>query len=475
MGRQPQKGGSTERNELSGSGQSVIPVWITRCPALRGPVRDVLVNLAARRGPDNPSPWPSERTIAADLGVTDRTVRRAMERLKRIGLIRVEVHGGPGGRVNLYHLEIDGAGRFAKGLPADVLAELAAGDARKSERRRVASSRGRSVGNDYGHQCPVSADTGVRQRCSSEEARTGAAVVMPPVLSDLGACARASAVGLPGAASASPQSAADPGLPGAKSPSGEASQAPDRPDDDPEPPPPIGPGGGRPAPEVAPGAPSRPAAEASTPAGPPAAPLAHQAEITAPSGPPAVQDGQAPLPASTGRALDTRQDLVPFGPFRPLAAAALAVGLSPGEAAREVLAGCPPKVALAWLLAIARKRGRLRSPGALFRWGCRSRGEPALVDLVAADRLLRGAAGEELPRGSMPAHRWACQVRALAADKSAALAEVPAWRRRRAELEAAAQAERDAAERRLRRLLPTLAGEERAQVEGRLALLRRTG
>jgi hypothetical protein len=165
-----------------------------------------------------------------------------------------------------------------------------------------------------------------------------------------------------------------------------------------------------------------------------------------------------------------RADLVPFGPPRLLAGAALAAGLTPGEAAREILAGCPVKIALAWLLCIARKRRRLRCPGAVFRAGCRTGGEPSLADLVDADRLLRGAAGELLPRGSMPAHSAARVIVGLAVTWAANAAVGPAaWRVRRAELEAAAAAERQAQLRRLRLALPRLSGAERARAERVLA------
>lgn len=46
--------------------------------------------------------WPAQKTIYKESGVPIPTIKRAISELEATGLVKVWVHGGPGGRVNKY-------------------------------------------------------------------------------------------------------------------------------------------------------------------------------------------------------------------------------------------------------------------------------------------------------------------------------------------------------------------------------------
>lgn len=68
---------------------------------VRGPSKAVLIALTLRTGKDKRAPWPSIRLIARDSGFSERTVKRALSNLKRLGVVRV--HSRPG-RSSFYHV-----------------------------------------------------------------------------------------------------------------------------------------------------------------------------------------------------------------------------------------------------------------------------------------------------------------------------------------------------------------------------------
>lgn len=66
-----------------------IPEWIDRRPELTPAHKRLYARLQFRIG-DNPFTWVSQQVLAADLGVTDRTVRNHLKALMEFGLVRVE-------------------------------------------------------------------------------------------------------------------------------------------------------------------------------------------------------------------------------------------------------------------------------------------------------------------------------------------------------------------------------------------------
>ena len=71
-----------------------------------GATRQVLLYLAHRAN-DNGQCWPSQATIAADVGITRRTVIRAIEALQELGEVAVIRTGNGRGNVTLYELKGD--------------------------------------------------------------------------------------------------------------------------------------------------------------------------------------------------------------------------------------------------------------------------------------------------------------------------------------------------------------------------------
>lgn len=90
--------------------------------------RLVLVMLADYAGPDGRNAWPKKATIAARLGITRRSVQRALANLRAAGLIgegdqRLVQHLDPRYRPTVYDLALNGVQIVARGEDFELSAE----------------------------------------------------------------------------------------------------------------------------------------------------------------------------------------------------------------------------------------------------------------------------------------------------------------------------------------------------------------
>jgi DNA-binding transcriptional MocR family regulator len=96
---------------MSDTGFAVIPIWLLRSPDFSHHAKTVFLHLSSRVNKEG-SAWPSQETIAANSGLGERTVQRAVAELREAGLIQVVVEHTGAGRRNVYRLRVD---KFGKG------------------------------------------------------------------------------------------------------------------------------------------------------------------------------------------------------------------------------------------------------------------------------------------------------------------------------------------------------------------------
>lgn len=84
-------------------GFSAIPNWLLRDPAVDTTAKLVYLLLSGRVGKDYVC-WPSQARLASEAGVSVPTVKRALTRLRRLGVIQVRTEVTDRGRRNSYRL-----------------------------------------------------------------------------------------------------------------------------------------------------------------------------------------------------------------------------------------------------------------------------------------------------------------------------------------------------------------------------------
>ena len=94
---------------VGNKGFAIIPTWLVRSPnytALQKLTFAVLSSYADEGG----ICYPSQTTVAGMLGCSERTVKRTIRDLRRMGLLEVRATSTPTGRRNSYRLLIDRRG-----------------------------------------------------------------------------------------------------------------------------------------------------------------------------------------------------------------------------------------------------------------------------------------------------------------------------------------------------------------------------
>lgn len=87
-------------------GWASIPNWLLRDRAFSMADKMLYITLASRLGRHGVQAWPSQRLLAAEMGVSVDTVQRSVKRLKAAGVIAVQVIAHKTGRRNVYFIEV---------------------------------------------------------------------------------------------------------------------------------------------------------------------------------------------------------------------------------------------------------------------------------------------------------------------------------------------------------------------------------
>jgi hypothetical protein len=97
--------GESADNGEGPTGWAAVPNWVVRDPDIDRTTKMVYLVLSSHAGARKVC-WPSQTTIAETIGVSTRTVKRALSDLRTMGLLTVKVRRTPHGRRNDYHLHI---------------------------------------------------------------------------------------------------------------------------------------------------------------------------------------------------------------------------------------------------------------------------------------------------------------------------------------------------------------------------------
>ncbi len=94
------------------SGFVKVPIWLLRKKRISVPARLLLIDLLSY-AQNGSVCWPAQKTLASDLGVGTRSIRRHLAELENLGLIKIEKRPGTS---NCYHMcfETDGYTRRGK-------------------------------------------------------------------------------------------------------------------------------------------------------------------------------------------------------------------------------------------------------------------------------------------------------------------------------------------------------------------------
>ncbi len=96
------------------SGKLIGKIWGLK---ISPTAKYILVCIAEHANENGTDAFPSIRRIAWETGLNDRTVQRGLGRLKKLGVLEVQEHGGPGKGPNRYVIRLDKAGKQERFVP----------------------------------------------------------------------------------------------------------------------------------------------------------------------------------------------------------------------------------------------------------------------------------------------------------------------------------------------------------------------